>query len=122
MLILLWIVIIAQVLFLVVKKHLLVSFDDIDLSYRNPELWEKKFGSKNMEKKAPKWELLLMNSNHMNVPPYTLLKTSSFELASYLMNNMQHIFRDMGYKSFEIHLKSDNGGVIIRKGDSSGAV
>jgi hypothetical protein len=61
------------------------------------------------------WELLLSNSNHYKNVPHCIIKTSSLELATYLLNTLSEAFKDNGYKSFSLYIKSTNGGVIVKE-------
>lgn len=61
------------------------------------------------------WELLLTNSNHFKNVPHCIIRTSSLELATYLLNTLSEAFKDNGYKSFSLYIKSTNGGVIVKE-------
>ncbi len=73
-----------------------------------------------MDKDESSWELLLSNSNHYSNMPHCIIKTSSLELATYLLNTLSEAFKDNGYKSFSLYIKSTSGGVIVKE-KSSGA-
>jgi hypothetical protein len=59
------------------------------------------------------WELLLETKNHVQAP-HVIIKTTSFDLASYIMSQMQEAFADMGYKTFTMYIRSANGGIITK--------
>lgn len=60
------------------------------------------------------WELLIYNSNHMNLGPHCLLKTVSYELADHLMNSLHNMFVVNQYKSFKMMIRCLESGAIIR--------
>lgn len=61
------------------------------------------------------WELLIENRNHYKQAPHVLLKTSSLELASYVMNNLVEAYKDYGYNTFTLYIKSVKGGIIVKE-------
>lgn len=123
-----WVIlIVCGAVYLFYKKFFYVDMSALDLNFEKsktydygPEQYDVEwFKRKALEKKMEKedkggWELLLENGNHFNVAPHVILKTSSQELATYLMNTLQEAFKDMGYKSFYIYIKSTKGGIILK--------
>lgn len=94
-----------------------LTFDVDDMGLDKPiRIKEHKM----LQKDNQIWELTLQNSNHVNVAPHTLIKTSSIELATALLDSIQQALKDNGYKSFTLSLKS-RGGVIITKRDIANA-
>jgi hypothetical protein len=75
----------------------------------------KKLKEKQM-KEQECWELFLENRNHYTQAAHLILRTSSFELASYIMNNLVEAYKDYGYSTFTLYIKSGKGGIIVKGG------
>lgn len=69
-----------------------------------------------MEK--PTWQLLMYNTNHMQMGPQTIITSSSYELCDHIMNNLSDIFKNNGYKSFKLMIQCRESGVVIRDAGS----
>lgn len=70
---------------------------------------------KQVAKELECWELLIENRNHYQQAPHLILKTSSYELASYVMNNLVEAYKNYGYSTFTLYIKSSKGGIIIKE-------
>lgn len=60
------------------------------------------------------WELVLYNTNHMNMAPHTIITTVCYDLVDHLMDTMYCAFKDNGYKSFKMMIVCKESGAIIR--------
>jgi len=91
---------------------------DVDYFKRLAMIKEAKKLKEKQMKELECWELLLENKNHLEIGPRLILKTSSYDLASYVMDNMYEAYKDFGYSknTFTLYIRSHKGGIITRVG------
>ena len=60
------------------------------------------------------WQLVIYNANHMDVEPHEVIRSASYGLVDYLMDNLCIMFKDNGYRTFKLMIRCCESGAIIR--------